>query len=303
MGVEYYNPSSSGSNSVGSPFYQPRLQTNPYNTYIDTVNTSSQAWESFHRLYGWRSGAGNYGWYNNSGSVVLSSISPSGVATTVATTALTSLLASAGQQPIFHQNSADQCVYFLLSDGTQLKLYKMNDTTGVFTAIGSTFTPTTIANWPTFSAGYTQGHMYVDTGTGHLKVICNGKYHLLNKSTGAIVSQDTAITLGAFNTTALSYFTTDGTIGTNPIFTVYATSSQAFIPRIVHSSSGHYKHRVVPASLMGDSIFRTVYGTIDSDKLVLDQYPNNSTNEVSSTVVLRSDYDKFIQSIYSYYIS
>lgn len=302
MGLVYFNSASkNGTGSVASPLFQPKPQFNLYNTYKDATGLK---YETTGRAYNWRSGAGNYGWDNNGGQITLSSVNSSGVVSTVATTTLTTLLTSAQQSPAFHYSSADQCWYFLLSDGSSLlRLVKMNDTTGVFTGVGTSFTPTTFANWGGNGSTPQIAQIYIDSVTGHLKVIYNGYYHLLNKSTGAIVSQNTQITLGSFNSSSCNYFTADGVIGLTPFFDVFSTTSLARLPRLVHSTSGHLTSTVVPLSFVGDNVGRSVQGTIDGDKLIIGAYPNPSSSVNPTIIILRSDYDKLIQSIYDYYTS
>jgi len=300
MGLVYFNSNSrNSSGNVASPLFQPKEQFNPYNTYQDSGAGGNNNLY-YGRLYNWRTGVGNYGWTNNSGTVVLSSINSSGVESVIASTALTTILSSSVTNPCFHYNSIDQCTYFLLGDGNNLlRLCKMNDTTGVISAIGASFPPATLANWPiSNSADPKDAQIYIDTGSGHLKVICNGVFHLINKSTGAIVSQDTSITIGSFNTTRLAYFTSDGVIGA-----AFPSTSLSSLPRLVHATSGHIKQRDVPSAFLGDMNNRTLVGTIDSDKIVISKYPNSGANTSAPIVILRSDYDKYLQSIYDYYTS
>lgn len=84
--------------------------------------------------------------------------------------------------------------YVLGFIGTTLQLYKINDTTGARTAVGSAFTPATVANW-TFAVG--GGHAYISGANMKFVSIPNHVpyVHTINLSTGAIVSQDQALTL------------------------------------------------------------------------------------------------------------
>lgn len=84
--------------------------------------------------------------------------------------------------------------YVLGYAGTTVQLYKINDTTGARTAVGSAFSPATLANWP-FSLG--GGHAYISGGNMKLvSVPVNVPYvHTINLTTGGLVTQDQALTL------------------------------------------------------------------------------------------------------------
>lgn len=236
-------------------------------------------------------------------SVTLYTLSVVGVATVVATISFNTYL-TGGEGAALHLSSADSCLYVLLRNGGDFRLIKIADTTGVVTTIGSSFTPTTAANWPSLSTE--SGKLEVDTVSGHIKVWGIGYTHLINKTTGAIVSQDTLMTIGAFYPKDVRYITQDGSVGVTK--TVASTSPIGYVnyPAMIHSTYGISN----PTSKLNTSDFNlpTVSGDairlfisdfilVDTDK-VCGFYLNNSGSFVtSSKLYLRSEFDSYLKSV------
>ena len=192
--------------------------------------------------------------------------------------------------------SADSCMYILINNGSTRQLIKVADTTGVVTAIGSSFTPTTSANWnlPT---------MKLDTVSGHLKFVSNGFYHLVNKTTGAIVSQDTAISFGSYDKSNVRYVTQDGTVGLTSVSNS-TTGGLANFPQMVHQTYGllpvsrfqpqfnpnlEYQSSGANLLLRADDYFH-----VDSDKMYLCPY---NIVDINPRIVSLDDFDKYIKSV------
>lgn len=299
-GTSYFNPS--GGTSGDSPFYQLRRQINPFTTALAPYGSGSNLQFTRNTLNIWRSGVGNNAWaFDSTVNIALYSTNSFGVESTVASTNLTTVLAGTSTNNLaFYQSSADQCIYVLLRDsGNNFRLCKMSDTTGVVTPIGASFTPATPDNWPLISGAGRNGYLSLDVPTGHLKVTWNGKAHLINKTTGAIVSQDTSVSMGSFTPNGLWYFSNDGTLG---IAQATIPTSGGSIGRLLHSTSGYFPPRQnINLGNLGET---NVRGFIDSDKLLIGSgYPIVDTSSVSLQVVLRADYDRMLQSIYEYYIN
>jgi len=194
-------------------------------------------------------------------------------------------------------SSADQCLYCLLQAGTTYQLLKVNDTTGVVTTIGSSFTPATPSNWSLGSV------MYQD-GAGHLLVISRGKYHQLNKTTGAIVSQDVPMVLGTYTTAHLNYLSSDGTTGISRISTTGVNVGDIWLEGFTSTTTGNFPYvnlRNVDALTLsgGSSGFLKDWVFVDSDKIYLgDLWGNNTSN---FGYIYRSDFDEFLQSVVDWF--
>lgn len=239
--------------------------------------------------------------------ITLLSFSSLGVESTVATITFTTYLASS-KVICYHLNSTDTCLYVLLSTGSSFQVIKINDTTGAVTPIGSSFTPTTLANWP--SNGNSRGSGFeVDTVSGHLKVVYNGFTHLINKTTGAIVSQDTAVTLGSYLATSVYYVTQDGSVGLSSVGQGFGidTAYRSTLT-LVSSSYGILPFRILPHSQSGLTLpvqnlssINSVFSLIDNDKVCL-SYVFSSGGSSSSPPIIytRSEFDKFLKSSANY---
>lgn len=294
MGLSRFNQSSSSSN--GALLY--RMKPVPITTQLYGQGVSG----SNFNIPVVRSGAGDKSFAaTDSAGVNLYTTNSAGVSTATATITYTTYLASSVLVSA-HLNSPDQCLYVLVYASPSWRFIKINDSTGVVTTIGSSFTPATPTNWPL--AGSTGlATMEVDSVSGHLKVVFNGVYHLINKSTGAIVSQDTAITLGSFLARRVFYATQDSTVGiSNDVVT--ALTGAYSLPSTVHSTYGHITSYPLAIALVGnlgfgDSTAAPLNSTqiilCDTDKVFLASLVGGSQRGVK--LFLRTDFDKFIKSI------
>lgn len=293
MGIEYFNPSSSSSSSVGT--LTPRLKPIPF-SYC-TYGTSYTPVP--------RAGAFDKLWITNTAAQLqLYTTSSVGVPTVVGSVNYTTYLASA-QAACFHMNTTDTCIYVLVNAGTTYQLLKMNDTTGVVTAIGSNFTPTTPTNWPKNAAGY-YGTMEIDSGTGYLRIVANGNVHQLNKTTGAIVTQDVAIsTLGSYLLNGVGYVTQDGSVGLKYLSLGLGSVNDRSLQACVHSSYGWLLQTPFPDSLVPPVIGGSDYTSsvlslremilVDNDKVMITPMIQAGDPPATARLYYRTDIDKLIK--------
>ncbi len=144
--------------------------------------------------------------------------------------------------------------YGIAASSTQIQLYQINDTTGAITAVGGLQTPANIANW-TGTAATGAGHAYIvagnlkfitnETGTGTMRV------HTVSLSTGAIVSQDQALTLS------------DGTTVTRLEGISYVTADESAV--ISQASDPTYGYSQIAFAKGGTVLFRTRNATYPAD--------------------------------------
>lgn len=251
-----------------------------------------------------RSGVNNKVFYSlDDISISLLSYSSLGAESTVASITFTTYLTSSNVVA-YHLNSANTCLYVLLYESPQYRVIKIDDTTGVVTTIGSAFTPTTAANWPQTSNGRGAG-FEVDTVSGHLKVTYNGFTHLINKSTGAIVSQDTAFTLGSFLAKDVFYVTQDGSVGlTNQGQGVSVDPAYRSTFTLISASYGILPYKVVPHAQAGLTLpiqslsaMNSVFSLIDNDKVCLSHIFQSGGSSTSSQIIYsRTEFDKYLKS-------
>lgn len=242
----------------------------------------------------------------NAAGILLKTTSSSGAVTTTATISFNTHLTSS-KGVAYHLNTADQCLYVLLYTSPNYQLIKIADTTGVVTAIGSSFTPVTAANWPTYGTS-TLCTIFLDSVSGHIKVVSNGKYHLINKSTGAIVSQDTALTVGASSTHHVFYQTLDGVVGVSNLVPAIsgAYNETLIIPNLVHVTYGWSSGFIYSASLGGRFFHRrsplspSIIIMVDEDKILLQDLVNSDSASEGVFVTLRTEFDKYIVSLAEY---
>lgn len=236
--------------------------------------------------------------------IQLNTFSTLGVMGTVATITFTTYLASSHAVAV-HLNSADTCLYILLYASSNYQLIKINDTTGVVTAIGSSFTPTTAANWPTGITGTGKGMMEVDTVSGHIKVTCNGFIHLVNKTTGAIVSQNTVISLGSYLAKVVMYVTQDSSIGISSALINSPSAYNKSAAGGTHSTYGQYSNKLLPYSYGGiptvsDSgvASETFMHLIDTDKVLIGQlFTSSGSAFIPPHILTRTEFDKYVKSV------
>jgi len=233
----------------------------------------------------------------------LLSYSSLGVESTIANITFTTYLASSNVVA-YHLNSADTCLYVLLYESPSYRFIKIDDTTGVVTTIGSAFTPTTAANWPLTGNGRGAG-FEVDTVSGHLKLMFNGFTHLVNKTTGAIVSQDTTVTIGAFLAKDVFYVTQDGSVGvTNQGQGVGIDATYRSTLTLISSTYGILPYKVIPHSQAGLvppvqnlSAINSVFSLIDNDKVCLSYIFQSGGGSTSSQIIYtRTEFDKYLKS-------
>lgn len=302
MSISYFNQRGSG--TVGtSPFYQIKRLLNPSKTNIQTFASNTIIGNE--GLDVWRSAVANNNFLLNTTSQVrLRTIDPNGNATTLSDTNATSYLAS-GEYAAFHLSTSDQCLYCLIENNpTGFALIKINDASGVASAIGSPFTPATPYNWPQqYSSN--QCTMLVN-GLGNIEITFRGHKHQLNKTTGAIISQDVPVVIGSYNATGAEYTTADGTIASKHLIGFQSAYSGGIVtlPFVVSSSSGFIPSTSIRTSDVfsgreydaSSSIYNVV--PVDSDKLFLGNLSTASgSNNPPFGYVLRADYDQFLQSV------
>lgn len=304
MSVTYFG--SKSSSSGGSPY--PKLVTTPlpYATYRLGGSTSfvNQATSLF---YAYRSAAGNRGLRINSDvSVSLIQVNMDGTNTVVASfnpqSYLTNSQSIQPQQICY--STVDQCWYILLAyvNPDHLRLIKVNDTTGAVTAIGASFNPANPTTaWPSATTGSDLMSFYLDNVTGHLKVICNGVYHLLNKTTGAIVSQDTPLVLtgGVYNLSGCAYLTQDNTVGCGYVFPAGSYSDSVTFTRLF-GNNGNMGFTVYPSNLFSfDPKMLSRLNYVDHDKIIVGYFGSGGTSG-SIKVVTVAEYDAFLTALYKY---
>ena len=249
-----------------------------------------------------RSGASDKSFKINSTTTLeLYTTSSLGAETLVATITYNTYLASS-EACAYHMNSTDTCLYVLLRDANTLRLIKVNDTTGVVTTIGSSFTPTTPTNWPDSDTEMTL--MEVDSVSGHISLKFNGYSHSIHKTTGAIVTQDVSVTIGGFLAKKVRYVTQDGTCGITDN-SVSSLVSEYSLPSTVHATYGHITGYGVPQASFGNiragstaDVIRVRlrnYCLVDNDKILNAGFYGDSN--AGWKLYQRTEFDKLIKSI------
>lgn len=203
-------------------------------------------------------------------------------------------------------SSTDQCLYFVFSgvDGL-IRLAKMNDSTGAVTQIGSGFTPATPANW-------SYGGTKLEQIASDLRYTYNGKYHTLNKSTGAVISQDNSFVLSGYESAGADYVSLDGSfystgdIQVTPVSTTTsAIGGSLILPYCQSASVGNLPaHACDPDLIFGARVYGYATSTqifpintvlVDNDKIAFTTYLTGTGVPIS--IALRSSYDATLQSI------
>ena len=299
MGTSYFNPQSSGSATGGALLY--RMKPLPVTSQLygtGTTNTSS--------VPVWRSGAGDKSFDSSASTgITLYTTASSGNRTTTATISYNTYLTGSNAMA-YHLNSTDSCLYALLTTATQLQLVKISDTTGTVTSIGSAITPTTMANWNNGTGSGALAIMTTDIATGYLKITFNGFYHMLNKSTGAVVSQNNVISLGSYLARDVFYLTQDGSTGVSVDYgTTSFSDGRIAFPNTVSSSYGHLSSYGLAGALTGNASWSTSaqclnagsFFTVDTDKICVSNSLTTTTSSVGARYYLISDFDKFVKSV------
>lgn len=284
-----------GGGSGDSPFYKIKR--------IPLINRTNVTSDTDARMSVWRAAAANNEFsLLTSSTLNLRGTNSSGVATSIATLDVTTYSGSTPTIVGLHLNTAAQCMYVLIRNSlNELRLIKMDDTTGVHSAVGSLFTPTTPARWPASSGTAMLGlsQMWVDGG-GHLRIQGGGYYHQLNTTTGSVVTQDTALVIGSFNTSWVNYVTTDGATGIGGLsFNSSVTGREVVtVSNIVNATSGHFNITTSNFNLLDDINYANeVMGlcTVDDDKLFIGV--TAALNTSYKGYVYRSEFDLMLQSI------
>lgn len=285
-----------GGGSGDSPFY--KIKTIPL---LNKTNASTTK-----KIFVWRAAAANNSFQLGSSLTEwsLSSTNSSGVDSTIANLTASTYLGTSAVC-LVHLNTIAQCMYFLLRSSNQLLLVKTDDTTGTTTAIGSAFTPTTPSRWPT---SITEGVMLID-GSGHMLVSYRGYTHQINVTTGSIVTQDTPTVIGSYNTSWVSYTSSDGAVGIQsfaPSSEITGAESMS-LGGIVSTTSGHInllKLSMRDIMLEGNytNAGNTPFCLVDSDKIYLDAYSQSAHNGLRG-YIYRSDFDLMLQSVVDWYAS
>ena len=202
-------------------------------------------------------------------------------------------------------SSSDQAMFIVYKgvDGL-IRLSSMNDNTGAMTHIGSGFTPTTPANW---SFGK------LELIGGDLKYTYNGKYHTLNKTTGAVISQDNVFGLAGYATTGADYVSLDGaiystgdlratTLNTNSVL-----NGAILIPKVASTVCGVIESKY---TTIVDVFGAVNYGysstpfpfdvvLVDNDKMAFTSFI--SQHGIPLNMVLRASYDEFLSSVVNWW--
>lgn len=208
-------------------------------------------------------------------------------------------------------SSADQCMYVLFK-GSDLvvRLSKISDTTGAVTNIGS-FTPVTAVNW-----SLNIGTATLEIVGGDLRYVNNGFSHTINKTTGAIITQDVPFGLSGYTTINANYLSVDSTIYSYgeltalPPSDVNSCEGSLTTPSVSHASIGIVRSQTVNiVDVLGvtvkgfgvsqSSIVRLPYVLIDNDKMCFTQYLSNQGCPLS--VVTRASFDDFLLSIVNWH--
>ena len=300
-GTTYFNAGSAG-NGAGSPYTKLVTTPNPFVTNKFGGNGSFLTTDTS-LTYAYRSAVGNRGLrVNSTTSVSLLEVQSDGSLNTVSNFDPTSYLPNAAlvQPQNICYSTVDQCWYILLSyvNPTHCRLIKVNDTTGAVTTLGSAFNPANPSTaWPISASGSYITSFFLDNVSGHLKVICNGFYHLINKSTGAIVSQDTPLTLasGSYSLLGCGYITQNNKVAMGYVNTTPTAGDNSVRFSRLYGSSGLIGVITIPHSHLSfstDKVSKVNY--IDHDKFYVGD---------GSQVVTVAEYDKFIEAFYDYNVS
>lgn len=299
MPVNYFgNRSSSNSDS---PFYKLKNILLPNRTNIAIGST-------YLGIPVYRSAVANNTFkFPTASTVTLNSITSAGGETVVATVDVTSVLAS-GVVACVHLNSTDQCLYLLVAaSGTTFQLMKVSDSTGVLTGLGSSFTPANPTRWVNNRLGTSaRGTMFID-GSSHIRVYMNGYYHQINKTTGAIVTQDTAVAIGSYNLKNTAYVNAAGTIATQFPQTGGVSGDQGLRFQAIHAvSSGIITDFNIEVSkvfeqrqsYVGSDFVEMII--VDSDKIYFGDLGTGGNSKNFGYYNI-SDFDQCLQSIVDWY--
>lgn len=234
-------------------------------------------------------------------------------------------------------DSADQCLYALskVIGSGQMQLWKVSDSLGTSSTIGSPFTPANPSNWGRSIAPL--HFSYCERVGANIKFYggtTNSVYHLVDTTTGALISEDVDYTVAGYNNRhylstlggvaeGFTYLSSDGLYGSSTLFSwnrfISGTASTQVIhsgieiPAVISAQSGVTSSKVfdetVPflagGSQAGGSV--TAAGgndvgfsiiSIDSDKLA---FMSSINEQVPLKYFYKQDFDLFIKSLANYY--
>ena len=203
-------------------------------------------------------------------------------------------------------SSSDQAMFIVYKgvDGL-IRLSSMNDNTGAITHLGSGFTPANPSNW---------SYGKLESIGGDLRYTYNGKYHTLNKTTGAVVSQDNMFGLAGYATTGADYVSLDGTIySTGNLAATILTDNAVIdgailIPKIASTVCGVIEGKYTTiVDVFGSvnygysSITFTSFDVVlvDNDKMAFTSFI--SQHGIPLNMVLRASYDEFLSSVVNWW--
>jgi len=301
VSTSYFNTNNGGGNGI-SPFHTLKKIPLTNKTYVERSSTIGNPTDTDGGIPVWRAAVANNVFVILTASTLkLSSINSAGTETIIASIDTATYLASSTIVGI-HLNTADQCLYLLINASANYRLIKISDSGGAVTTIGASFAPATAVNWPTSTGS--PATCYVDSGA-NFRIIYRGVYHTINKSTGAIVTQDTAITVGSFSLVNTNYLSSDGaTASTALIGSGVSGVSDTNVPVIVNTTSGIISHLTLPTEYIFDSWRQYDNNStagiimIDDDKLFLGDYDSTTPK---FGYVYRADFDQFLQSVVDWY--
>lgn len=281
----------------------------------------------------WRSGVDKYFTVNPTAVQLFNGEAETSVAAAVNSTTIL----AASNIHYAYLDSTDQCVYLLskVIGSGQLQLWKVSDSLGTSTTIGSPFTPANPSNW---GRSITPLHLsYCERSGGNLKVYggnTSSVYHLVSLTTGAVISEDVSYTVAGYKnrhylpsiggySEGFTYLSADGLYGSSTLFSynryISGTASTQVqvqgleVPAVVSSQSGLVSSKVIDPytpflsgnSQDGGSTVQSGGSdvgfsiiAIDSDKLA---FMSSSSDPIAIKYFYKQDFDLFIKSLANYY--
>jgi len=238
---------------------------------------------------------------------------------TIATIAATAVIANGQWCDVFYYDSSDQGLYVLVKNSSAgtYQLARISDTTGSVTTIGTAFAVTTGANWPTTStingAGFASRFGTSLTIRFRTSAISNVQ-HVLNITTGEIVSQDGLATVNSVAQPAFAvplYITADGKISISDI--QFQSNGLGVI--VNNLCDGTYRFgsaravggvMVNPGEIFGAPLKNAnascFIRMIDTDTVVITRSSASGTGDaLSRTVYPRTELDRVLADIKNFY--
>lgn len=229
---------------------------------------------------------------------LLNSVGSSLIATITSTVVFASSQFSA-----FYLDSTDQCLYVLLENNTQLQLAKINDTTGAVTTIGSPFTPANFTNWPRSATTQSWGWMEKNI-SGNIQVQNNGLIHVVDITTGAIISEDTPITVSDYPVSSINYISSDGLIvaGTSWGYPEGTSTllETVLLPRVVSQLCG-----AKDLTLVYNTGFTLRPTASTARAIAIDDthlcFMSEDSASVGHKIIKRTDWERFLESVVNFH--